>query len=183
MSIRNMVLAGLFAALLSISSQISFPIGPVPHTLQLFFIMLAGLVLGGRWGAVSVAIWILLGAFGMPVFAQAKSGLPELIGPTGGFKFGFMMCAWLVGRLTERSRLSYPRVGLAMFLGLVVTYVVGLIGFMVSFEYFLGKPMTWDKAWYLAVAPFIPFDAVKAALAAYVGVKIRGALKQAGYSA
>ncbi|MDT8902762.1 biotin transporter BioY [Anaeroselena agilis] len=181
MPIRNMTLAGLFAALIAISSQISVPIGPVPHTLQVFFVMLAGIILGGRWGFVSVLVWIALGAFGLPVFYQGKAGLMHILGPTGGFMFGFALCALLVGWLTGRARLGFGKTFLILLLGLAVIYAVGLTGFMASFAFFLKKPMGLDKALSLAVLPFLPFDAVKAALAAYVGVKVRRSLMMAGY--
>lgn len=181
MPIRNMILAGLFAALIAISSQVSVPIGPVPHTLQVFFVMLAGIILGGRWGFVSVLVWIALGAFGLPVFYQGKAGLMHILGPTGGFLFGFALCALLVGWLTERASRSYGKTLLVLLLGLAVVYAVGLAGFMASFTFFLKKPMELDKALSLAVLPFLPFDIVKTAVAAYIGVKVRRALIRAGY--
>ncbi len=181
MAIRYMVLAGLFAALIAISSQVAIPIGPVPHTLQVFFVMLAGLVLGGRWGFTSVAVWVLLGLFGLPVFAQGKAGLPVLVGPTGGFLVGFMLCAFVVGWLTEQARVSVVKTICSMLLGLAVVYIFGLAGFMASFAYFLQKPMSWSQAMTLAVVPFLPFDFIKTLMAAYIGVKVRRALDRAGY--
>jgi len=179
---RYMALTGVFAALISLSSQVSIP-GPVPHTLQIFFIMLAGLILGGRWGFTSVVVWVLLGAFGLPVFAQGKAGVAHLLGPTGGFLLGFALCALLVGRLTERSSPAYGKTLAFMLLGLAVVYIVGLLGFMASFAFFLHKPMTLDRAAALAVLPFVPFDLIKTLMAAYIGVKVRQALIRAGYIA
>lgn len=72
--IRNMVLAAMFAALLAVSGQIAIPVPPVPVTLQTLVVMLAGSVLGARWGAASVGIFILLGAFGVPVFSGGREG-------------------------------------------------------------------------------------------------------------
>lgn len=181
MSIRNMALAGLFASLLAVSSQISIPLGPVPHTLQIFFVLLAGLLLGGRWGFASIGVWIALGVFGLPVFAQGKAGIAVLAGPTGGFLIGFAMCALVVGKLTEGTDNGYFRTLAIMLAGLALVYVIGLIGFMLSFEYFLHKPMTVEKAVTIAVAPFLLFDIVKTAMAAYLGNKVKRALERAGY--
>jgi biotin transport system substrate-specific component len=181
MSIRNMALAGLFASLLAVSSQISIPLGPVPHTLQIFFVLLAGLLLGGRWGLASIGVWIALGVFGLPVFTQGKAGLAALAGPTGGFLIGFAVCAFFVGKLMERSNYGYIRTLAIMLAGLAIVYAVGLSGFMLSFQYFLHKPMTLEKAVAIAVAPFLPFDIVKTAMAAYLGTKIKRALERAGY--
>ncbi len=180
MPIRSMVLASLFAALLSISSYIYIPIGPVPHTLQVFVVLLSGLVLGSRWGGTSVLLWIMIGVFGVPVFAQGKAGAAVLLGPTGGFLFGFMVCAVIIGWITEKKQLTFTQSLLSMMIGLVVIYGIGMIGFMMSFKYFLHKPMTWEKAVSLAVVPFLPFDIIKAVGAAYVGVRVKRALAKTG---
>ena len=68
----------------------------------------------------------------------------------------------------------------AMILAVIICYILGLIGFKLSFAYFLHKPMTWSKGFILAVAPFLPFDIIKAVLAAFIGVKVRSALLLAG---
>lgn len=180
MSTRNMILAGLFAALLALSSQVAIPIGPVPHTLQIFFVLMAGVVLGSRLGFVSVLVWVLLGAFGLPVFAQGKAGLAVLAGPTGGFLFGFMTAAFLVGWLAENSRLTTGRITIYMLTGLLAAYIIGVGGFMASFKYFLHKPMTLKTAVSVAVAPFLPFDIVKTLMAAYIGTRVRQALIRSG---
>ncbi len=185
MPIRNMILAGLFASMLAISSQVSLllPLSPVPHTLQIMFILLAGAVLGCRWGGTSAVVWVLLGVFGLPVFHQGKAGAVHLLGPTGGFLIGFILCAFLVGRLTERSDNTLVKTALIMYGGLAVVYLVGLVGFMASFAFFLHKPMTWGQATTLAVLPFLPYDIVKTFIAAYIGVRVKKALIRAGYIA
>lgn len=185
MPIRNMILAGLFAALLAISSQVSLmlPMSPVPHTLQILFVLLAGVVLGGRWGCTSVVVWVLLGVFGLPVFTQGKAGAAVLAGPTGGFLLGFILCGFIVGWLTERSAPSLGKTALIMYGGLAVVYLVGLAGFMASFAFFLHKPMSWEQAGIMAVLPFLPYDIVKTLIAAYIGVRVKKALIRAGYIA
>ncbi|MEN6568333.1 MAG: biotin transporter BioY [Veillonellales bacterium] len=180
MAVRNMALCGLFAALLALSSQVVIPLGPVPHTLQIFFVLLAGMILGSRFGAISVLVWVALGIFGLPVFAQGKAGLSVVAGPTGGFLLGFVCCAFVVGWLTERIEGSYGRTAAVMLLGLAIAYGIGLIGFMFSFKYFLAKTMNWYTAATLAVIPFLPFDLIKTLMAAYIGVRIRRALIHSG---
>jgi biotin transport system substrate-specific component len=175
-----MILVSLFAALLAVSSQFSLLVFLVPHTLQIFFVLLAGLVLGARAGAMSVAVWVLLGVFGLPVFAQGKAGFGVLLGPTGGFLIGFILCAYLVGYLTEDRPSKLLRTLVSMFAGLFLVYAVGLSGFLVIFEFVLHKPMTVGQALLITVAPFLPFDIVKSITAAYIGVKVRRALLRAG---
>jgi len=180
MNTRDMALTSLFAALLTVSAQVAIPIGPVPIILQILFVLLAGLVLGRKLGPASVAVWVLLGVFGLPVFAQGKAGAAVLIGPTGGYIFGYFVCTYIVGYVAEHFELTYKNVAIAMFAGLAVIYGFGLIGFMLSFQYVLHKAMTLDKAINLAVLPFLPFDILKAAVAGYGGVRIRRALLKAG---
>ena len=98
-----------------------------------------------------------------------------------GFIIAFIITAWLVGYLTERDlEASYLKNLMYMCVGMLVCYAIGLIGFKLSFQYFLQKPMSWDNAILLAVAPFLPFDIIKAAAAALIGAKVRKALLLAG---
>lgn len=180
MNTRDMALTSLFAALFAVSAQIAIPVGPVPVVLQIFFVLLAGLVLGRKLGPVSVVVWVLLGVFGLPVFAQGKAGAAVLIGPTGGYIFGYFACTYIVGYVAEHFELTYKGTMAAMFAGLAVIYGLGLAGFMLSFQYVLHKAMTVEKAVDLAVLPFLPFDLFKALAAAYVGVRLRRALLKSG---
>lgn len=180
MNTRDMTLTSLFGALLAVSAQVAIPIGPVPITLQILFVLLAGLVLGRKLGPASIAVWVLLGVFGLPVFAQGKAGAAVLIGPTGGYIFGYFICTYIVGYAAEHFELTYKNIAIAMFAGLAVIYGLGLLGFMLSFQYVLQKAMTVDKALNLAVLPFLPFDVLKAAMAVYGGVRVRRALLKAG---
>ncbi len=180
MQTRSMALTSLFAALMAVSAQVSIPIGPVPITMQVMLVLLTGMVLGSRLAPASVAIWVLLGVFGLPVFAQGKAGAAVLIGPTGGYIFGYFVCTYIVGYIAEHFELSYKYTALAMLAGLAVIYGVGLAGFMLSFQYVLHKAITLEKALNLAVLPFLPLDLVKAAAAVYIGVRVRRALLKAG---
>ena len=181
MSLRKKMLVSLFAALLCVSSYVVIPIGPVPVTMQVLFVLLAGAILGAEMGALSVVIWIMLGAFGLPVFAGGKAGPMVLFGPTGGYLLGFVICAWTVGMLTRNNAASKLRTGAAMLLGLSIAYAVGLAGFMASFAYFLHKPMTIQQALTIAVFPFVPFDLVKVALGAWLAPTLISALSRAGF--
>ena len=180
MSLRKQMLVSLFAALLCVSSYIILPIGPVPVTLQVFFIVLTGAVIGPKMGALSVMIWILLGTFGLPVFAGGKAGPMVLMGPTGGYLPGFVICAWIVGVMTQKQTSSRLQIGLAMVIGMIVAYTIGLIGFMASFAFLLQKPMTVQQALVIAVYPFVLFDLAKVMLAAWLTPVLRAAIQRAG---
>ena len=174
MKIREMLLAGTFVTMMIISAYIIVPIGPVPITMQPLVVLLAGMLLGSRLSAVSICVWVMLGCVGLPVFNQGQGGAVMLVGPTGGFIIAFIITAWLVGYLTERDlEASYLKNLMYMCVGMLVCYAIGLIGFKLSFQYFLQKPMSWDNAILLAVAPFLPFDIIKAAAAALIASSLR----------
>ncbi|MBU1291753.1 biotin transporter BioY, partial [bacterium] len=96
-----MTLVSLFAALTAVGAFISIPIYPVPLTLQTLFTLLAGMTLGSVMGTSSQIIYVMLGVIGLPVFAGFKAGIGILFGPTGGFLFGFIICAFIVGKIME----------------------------------------------------------------------------------
>ncbi len=181
MKTREMLLSGLFTALVIISSYMVIPIGPVPHTLQPLVVILSGFLLGPKWGPISIITWIILGCLALPVFNQGQAGAVMLVGPTGGFIVGFVVLSWLVGKFTSNDLQAGLLKNFAyLACAMLVCYVIGLIGFKLSFTYFLQKPMSWEKSMLLAIAPFLPFDIIKAAIAAYVGAKVRKALMAAG---
>lgn len=97
-STREIVFTAMFAAIISALSQISIPLpSGVPITLQTFAVALTGYMLGKKWGTVSAAVYVLIGAVGIPVFAGFKGGLSSVAGVTGGFIWGFIPMAFLCG--------------------------------------------------------------------------------------
>ena len=125
MKIRNMVLSGLFAALLAVCSWISLPLGSLRLTLQTFGIFLLLLTLGGKWGSVSVFVYIALGAMGLPVFSGFQGGIGVLAGPTGGCIIGFMSTALLFW-LAEIFLGTGKQIRIAaLILGLLSCYLIG----------------------------------------------------------
>ena len=85
-----MTLSSLFAALLAVCAWICIPVGDIAVTLQTFGVALALLLLGGKWGTVSIGIYLLLGMVGLPVFSGFRGGIGALAGVTGGFLWGFL---------------------------------------------------------------------------------------------
>lgn len=153
--VRKMVLASLLASLTAASSLIAIPIGPVPITLQTLFVLAAGGILGARWGAVSMSLYLLLGVAGLPVFAGGTSGVGRLLGPSGGYLFGFVLSAALVGLITERLK-ARTYLFLSTLAGLCLIYLLGSVWLSL-----VGR-MPMDKALILGVLPFLPGDLVKA---------------------
>ncbi len=167
----------VFAALIIVLSLVpAVPVGVagVPITLQGLGIMLAGLVLGPGRGVAAVAVFVALGLAGLPIFAEGKSGLGVLAGPTAGY-----IIAWLPGTVLtgvvavlvlRRSRGRLPLLMLAAFLGgVVVTYLGGWLGLMLV----VGLD-PW-AAFVGGVVPFVPLDGVKVVVAAFVAASVHRA--------
>ena len=130
--LTSMILAALFTALMIVGAYISIPfVNNVPFVLANFFVWLSGLILGPIWGGISVLLYLILGALGLPVFAGARGGLavfigPEGPGPTSGFLLGYLLSAIIIGLLADRQGKSIIRNFLAMLAGFIVTYAVGI---------------------------------------------------------
>ena len=161
-SIRKDVVAALFAALVAIFTQIVIPIQPVPITLGTMAVMMAGAVLGAHYGALSILIYVILGAAGLPVFAMARGGLSVIAGPGGGFILGYIAMAMTVGFICSRKGHSMKWLIAAMVTGCLVVYACGLAWFMALTGMGLLPAMT------LCMFPFLPGDSVKILLAAFL---------------
>ncbi len=171
-SLRGMVYASMFGALTAIGAYIIIPLPPVPITLQTLFLNLAGALLGGYLGALSQVVYILLGVIGLPVFAGGKAGLGVLIGPTGGYLFGFVAAAFVVGKLIAlRKKPGLVWTVVSMVAGMVIIYSLGV------FQLTLVAKLSVEKAITVGALPFLPGDAVKIVLAALIYLKTRDILK------
>lgn len=166
--LRMMVFASLFAALTAAGAYIHIPVpfSPVPITLQVFFVLLAGCILKSKWGSLSMIVYTLLGIAGLPVFAGGSSGIGVLLGPTGGYIFGFILAAYIIGKLSEKTEKSTrPALlvnALSMSAGVLVIYLCGFLQLMMAAKIEPGAAFT------LGVIPFLPGEIVKTAVAAYI---------------
>ena len=169
---KELVLIAIFAAVMAVCSWISIPIGAIPVTLQTFGVFCALSLLGGRNGSFSIAVYILLGAIGLPVFTGFKGGLAALTGPTGGYILGFILMALLYWAGTKLFGNKLPvSIGL-LTAGLAVCYLFGTIWFV--FGYSKGEnTMSFYKALKLCVIPFVPFDIIKLVLAAVISSRVK----------
>lgn len=164
---RRLVFCALFAALLSVFAQLQLPIGPVPVSLATFGVMLCGLLLGGRWGALAVVVYLMLGAAGAPVFAGFQGGAARLAGPTGGYLIGYLPCALLAGWPAPRLQERLGGRCVLLVLGTAFCYLLGTAWFMFSAGRTLGESLA------LCVLPFLPGDAAKIILAAFLAPRLR----------
>ncbi len=173
--LRMIVFASLLAALMAAGAYLAIPIGPVPIVMQNMFVFLAGLLLGSRWGLASVAVYLLAGACGLPVFAGGMGGIGRLVGPTGGYLIGYLPAVFLVGYISAKAtgRIGYDV--LAMICGTVVLYACGVTWLKIL------TGMTWSKALTVGMFPFLIGDALKIAAAALIAKALRPVMRIAGY--
>lgn len=168
--LKKMVFASLFAAMIAAGAYIKIPLpfSPVPVTMQVLFVFLAGAILKSKWGTLSVLVYTLLGIAGLPVFAGGASGIGVLFGPTGGYITGFVLAAFIIGFLSEKSGKSgFFSNALFMGIGLVVIYAFGLTQLSL-----LAKFDPW-QAVSLGMLPFLPGDLLKLVAAAYIASRYR----------
>ncbi|MCR4617826.1 MAG: biotin transporter BioY [Lachnospiraceae bacterium] len=171
----DLVFIAVCAALIAVCSWISIPM-TVPFTLQTFAVFFAVYFLGGKKGTISVLIYILIGAVGVPVFAGFKGGPGALFGTTGGYIIGFIFTAlvfWLMTKLLGRK--LWVEI-VAMVLGLLVCYAFGTAWFMIVYARNTGAiSLATALGW--CVFPFILPDLAKMALALALGKTIRKVIK------
>ncbi len=165
--LKRMVLASLMAALTAVASAIQVPIGPVPLVLTNLLVLLCGLLLGARWGSISMLVYLLVGVLGFPVFAGASGGIAHLIGPTGGYLVGFAVAAWATGRVSEINPSHLGVELLAVLAGSVAIYAVGLPWLKWTTR------MSWTQAMLVGCWPFLPGDGGKAIIAIAMARSLR----------
>ncbi|MCK9150961.1 biotin transporter BioY [Methanobacterium alcaliphilum] len=160
------VMAFFMACITGIMAQIIIPLPwtPVPITAQTFAVLISGVLLGRRWGGLSMLIYVTIGLLGVPWFAQMTGGLDILLGASGGYLIGFILASLFLGYFSDKynqSRNFTPMLGLMTFASFVLIYVPGLI--VLSF-YLYSTQGNFPEIWTLLAMGVIPFligDALK----------------------
>lgn len=158
------ILTGLVAQI-----RIPLPFTPIPITGQTFAVLLAGVLLGKNWGGISMVIYAVLGAVGLPWFAGFGGGVAVLFGPTGGYIFGFVLAALFIGYLSDRfvkSRNFLPMLLLMLFANFVLIHGTGLIQLSIWLNFVKGSSPTFYEILALGTFPFIAGGLVKVVMAA-----------------
>ena len=159
-AIHRLVWISLIAALTAVGAIIVIPIGPVPISMQTFFVTLAGLVLGPRAAIYAMLLYIAVGCLGLPVFAGGKAGLAVVFGPTGGFLLGFVPGAAISGLLVACRKESFLWATLCCGAGTAVILLAG------SLHIALTLHISFAKACIVGILPFVPGGIVKCLAAA-----------------
>lgn len=165
----------LFVCLMVIGANIAVwfpfltvPIGgaSVPLSLQTFFAILAGMILGKRLGSFAMIVYILIGLTGLPVFAGLKGGFFPLVSPTGGFIISFVLVAYVVGWILEyKSKYSMTYLSTIACLGLIINYGFGVTYMYLSMNLWLNLPISYSVAW-IGMVPFLIKDGILSFVAA-----------------
>ena len=169
MKLRQYLPAALMGAVLCLLGPFSLPAGPIPLSLATFGVYLAVGLLGTRRGCAAVGLYLLLGAVGLPVFAGFIGGIPHLIGPTGGFLLGYLLCVLLSGLISARLKKPWG-IPLSLTVGTLALYAAGTGWFVWQTRGSIGAALL------LCVVPFLAGDAVKIAVATAVILPLRKAI-------
>lgn len=153
--INDMVLVSLFSAVIAVSAQIAVPLGTIPFTLQTMAVLVASALLGLKRGVTSVAVYILLGIVGLPVFSGFRGGIGVLAGPTGGYITAFLIVGLIVGISVDKFGRNFSVLILSMLAGLLLCYVFGTLWFVLS------TGTDFYSAFMLCVVPYVIFDLLK----------------------
>jgi biotin transport system substrate-specific component len=168
---KQMAQCAMFTALLAVCSQIAIPLPLVPINLALLAVYLAAFLLDRRYALLSIALYLMLGAAGLPVFTGFQGGPAALFGKTGGFLLGYLCTAAIVTVMRPWAD-TFARRCLACTLGLLGCYVPGTLWFMLVTRLSLAVSLGY------CIYPFLPGDAVKVALATLLVPKLQGALQR-----
>ncbi|MDK2992123.1 MAG: biotin transport system substrate-specific component [Clostridiales bacterium] len=178
MKARDMTLAALFAALTAIGAFIRIPMVPVAISLQLFFVMLAGLILGPKLGALSQIIYIAIGLIGIPIFTEG-GGPAYVLKPSFGYLIGFIATAYISGwlsRPTGDKKVGFIHIMAALTAGILADYIIGVPYMYLVVTYYIGGSMTIGTALTSGFLIFLPGDIAKAIAASLIWQNIRGRL-------
>ena len=171
MKLREVILCGLFIALITVGTFVRIPVGTDVYTLQFLFTLLAGLMLGARLGALAIGTYVLMGLVGIPVFASG-GGPAYVLQPTFGYLVGFIVQGWLTGALVRCGVPTFRRALAACVAGMVVLYALGIPYFYFISNYIIDAPIGfWVAVWYCGVLQILP-DFLLCVAAAYVGIRL-----------
>jgi biotin transport system substrate-specific component len=173
---KQLALTALFAALTAIGAFIKITTPWSAFTLQVFFVFMAGVLLGPKYGLLSQVVYVALGLVGLPIFTQG-GGFQYIFIPSFGFLLSYIPAAWLVGMLTRKNA-SIPRVVLACVAGLAVIYAIGLPYMALILNVYMGLGKSLSYVLWQGMILFLPFDALKIVVTALLAKPLVPAIQR-----
>ena len=171
-SVRDITQIGIFTALTAVGAFISIPIGPVPITLQSFFVLLSGIILGSKKAVFSQITYLLLGLIGFPIFSGFSGGLQHIFKPSFGFIIGYIAAAYVVGKLTEEKTVT-QYLWAAVLIGILIIYTFGLPYMYYILNIMLNNNFSIVEILQLGMFAFIPGDALKAVIIIFTANRLK----------
>lgn len=172
LSTKEITLVAMFTGLTAIGAFISIPLGEVPITMQTLFVILSGLFLGPKLGALSQVVYIVLGLVGIPIFAGFSGGFQTLMKPSFGFIIGFVFAAYMVGKVSHSNKNpSHYKIWLGTIAGTVVIYLFGLPYMYYILNIVMAKGLAFDTILKMGCLLFLPGDLIKLVVASIIAVK------------
>ena len=178
-NLRDMTLIALFAVLSMIGAKISLPVLTIPFTFQFIISLLTGIVLGARRAMLAQGLYLLMGLAGLPVFAKG-GGLAYIFEPSFGYLIGMLLCAGVVGAISDRlapgqNKLKVWQLIPLNFLGLVIVYTLGVAYMLLIKNVYADGSLTFVKALQFGLLPFLINDSIYCIVAALIGPRLRQA--------
>ncbi len=179
MKSKNITLVALFTALTAIGAFISIPLGPVPITLQSFFVILSGILLGPKLGALSQVLYIFLGLIGIPIFSGFSGGLQHILKPSFGFIIGFVFAAYIAGKISHpSSNISSAKIWISSTIATLIIYLFGLPYMYYVLNVIMGSALSIRDIIYMGCILFLPGDILKIIVSSIIGMKILPIMKR-----
>ena len=175
--VQKVTLALSMACLTGFAAQIkiAIPWTPIPITGQTFAVLLSGVLLGMCWGGISQALYVTIGAIGVPWFSGGNGGYMFLLGPTGGYIFGFILAALFIGYFADkyiRTRKFIPMLAIMLFANFVLIYIPGMIQLGIWSNMIAGVTPTLWQLLLMGMIPFVIGDVTKIVIAATIATSI-----------
>jgi biotin transport system substrate-specific component len=170
---KNYSIIAFCGAIIAVLAQITIPIPVIPLTMQTLAVGLISTIIPWRQSVAAVSVYVIMGAIGLPVYANFTGGVGILFGPTGGFLLSFVLMAFVIGYYQSIVGYSKWQAISANLLGMLINLIIGTVWL----KYYLQ--LSWIEAFMSGFVPFIVVGVIKAVLAASIGLTIRIRLLQA----
>lgn len=163
---------GLFTTLIILGAFIKIPVPVIPFTLQFLFVSLAGLLLGAKYGGLSVLIYAALGLAGLPVFT-AGGGITYVFFPTFGYIIGFILAAFFTGIISSKMQANTKNYFFASFSGLIILHIIGIPYYYMISHYILQNTLTFKEIFLFCFVYTVPGDFLLCLLSARIALKLK----------
>jgi biotin transport system substrate-specific component len=183
-ALKGFLLSAFFAVLTAVGAAFTIPTPLVPITLQTFFVLMSGLLLGPKYGPLSQVLYLAMGLAGLPVFAGGAGGIQRVLSPSFGFLVACPFASWTAGFLSFGRRApqtqTAARYSLICFAATAVLYAIALPCFHLNMKYVMKTPSGLVKTLQIAFLPFALGDSVKAVAAGYLAYRVVPMLRASG---